>query len=110
MSGTTRNELWEMAATLADADSEDHEDDEIIQPIFDMLNKLSDAQKKTFVSLTTPKARDDFKETIKKICTGNLSYDQLEQLGIEDILVDKTDPAGIVYKIVVASWEGEGGL
>ena len=53
---------------------------------------------------------DIFKEMIKQICIGDLSYDELEALGIEDILRDDNDPAGIVYKIVVSSWEGEGGL
>ena len=53
---------------------------------------------------------DTFKQLIKEICTESPSYDVLEALGIEDILTDDTDPAGIVYKIVVSSWEGEGGL
>jgi heme oxygenase len=110
MSKPTKTELWELAAKLAEADSEDHEDDEIVQPIYDMLQKLSDRQQEILFDLTTPHGRDEFKKVIKQVCTGDLSYEQLEQLGIEDVLVDKDDPAGIVYKIVVASWEGEGEL
>lgn len=110
MSKPTKSELWELAAKLTDADSEDHEDDETIQPMFDMLQKLSDRQQEILYDITTPKGQNDFKKVLKQICVGGLSFGQLEQLGIEDVLVDKSDPAGIVYKIVVASWEGEGGL
>lgn len=110
MSKPTEAELWELAATLAEADSDDHEDDELIQPTFDMLKRLRDRQQEIFYDLTTPKGQADFKKAIKQICTGGLSYGDLEQFGIEDVLVDKDDPAGIVYKIVVSSWEGEGGL
>jgi hypothetical protein len=110
MSKPTKQELWELAAKLAEANDEDHEDDEVIQPMFDMLQKLSDRQQEILYNLMTPVGRNQFKDVLKQVCTGNLSYGQLEDLGIEDVLVDKEDPAGIVYKIVVASWEGEGGL
>jgi hypothetical protein len=110
MSKPTKSELWELAAKLAEADSEDHEDDEVIEPMFKQLSALSDRQQEIIYDLTKPKGQNDFKEALKKVCVGGLSYGQLEQLGIEDVLVDKTDPAGIVYKIVVSSWEGEGGL
>ena len=110
MGKVTTNELWELAASLVNADSEDHEDDEEIQPLYDMLKKLSDRKQELLVDLVTPVGKQQFKEWIKHICIGGLDYGQLEELGIEDVLVDKTDPAGIVYKIVVSSWEGEGGL
>lgn len=106
----TDNELWELAASLADADSEDHEDDEQIKPTFDMLKKLSDRKQELLVDLLTPVGKQQFKAWIKHVCVGGLSYGELEELGVEDVLVDKDDPAGIVYKIVVSSWEGEGGL
>lgn len=110
MSKPTKTELWELAAKLTDADSDDHEDDEVIQQTFDLLQKLSDRQQDILFDLTTPQGQGEFKKVLKQICVGNLSYGQLEELGIEDVLIDKADPAGIVYKIVVASWEGEGGL
>lgn len=110
MTKPTKNELWELAAVLSEADSEDHEDDEAIQPTFDLLQKLSNRQQEIVFDLLQPHGRDEFKKVLKQVCTSNLSYEQLEHLGIEDILIDRTDPAGIVYKIVVASWEGEGGL
>lgn len=51
-----------------------------------------------------------FRGILKIICVGDLSYEELGALGVEDVLVDRNDPAGIVYKIVVAAWEGEGGM
>lgn len=110
MSKPTKQELWALAAKLADANSEDHEDDDEIQPLFDKLSALSDRQQEILYDLTTPKGQKDFKEAIHKVCTSDMSYDQLEALGIEDITIDKNDPAGIVYQIIVSSWEGEGGL
>jgi hypothetical protein len=110
MSKPTTTELWDLAARLADADSDDHEDDEVVQPTFDLLKKLSERQQEILYDLLTPAGQNQFKEAIHKICTGNLSYDRLEALGIEDVMVDKNDPAGIVYQIIVSSWEGEGGL
>jgi hypothetical protein len=50
------------------------------------------------------------RELLKQICVGEMSYADLDELGIEDVVTDKSDPAGIVYHIVIASWEGEGGL
>lgn len=110
MSTPTKKELWELSAKLVGADSDDHEDDDIIQPLFDLLQTLNNRQKEIMYDLSQPIAQKDFKATLKKICTSELSFGQLEELGIEDIEVDKSDPAGIVYKIVVASWEGEGGM
>ena len=110
MSKPLENELWELAASLAEADSEDHEDDEVIQPMFDMLNKLAGDKQALLIDLLTPVGEQQFKTWLKHVCVSDLSYDQLEALGIEDVLVDKSDPAGIVYKIVVAAWEGEGGM
>lgn len=110
MNKPTKDELWELAAKLANADSEDHEDDEVIEPLFKQLTALSDRQQEIIYDLTKPKGQNNFKEVLKKVCVGNLSYGQLEQLGIEDVTVDKSDPAGIVYHIIVSSWEGEGNM
>lgn len=110
MSKPTKTELWELAARLAEADSEDHENDEIIQPLFDKLKALSDRQQEILYDLTTPHGANEFRKALKQVCVGKLSYEQLETLGIEDITLDKNDPAGIVYQIIVSSWEGEDGL
>jgi hypothetical protein len=110
MSAPTKTELWELAARLTGADSEEDEDNEVIQPLFDMLEILSKRQQEILIDLLTPNGQKAFKKALKKVCTGNLSYGQLEELGIEDITLDKTDPAGIVYHIIVSSWEGEDGL
>jgi uroporphyrinogen-III synthase len=110
MSAPTKTELWELAARIAQADSEDHEDDVVIQPMFDLLEKLSKRQQEILVDLLTPNGKKAFKKALKRVCVGSLSYEQLEELGIEDVTLDKTDPAGIVYHIIVSSWEGEDGL
>jgi hypothetical protein len=66
MSAPTKTELWELAARIAQADSEDHEDDVVIQPMFDLLEKLSKRQQEILVDLLTPNGKKAFKKALKR--------------------------------------------